>query len=162
MKTKQDISDYISSILKDWLPVKAKPIHISFMKSEGVMAKVGCLVIKDGISYIKDENTIQLSINEKLMKKDIDQIKRTLAHEAYHIIQRHYFSSKEMRERSAVSVAENRVSSYTPNLNELEAEVFAINHCGCSNHSYKCAKDEPLYRETLNSILRRSEYFEFI
>ncbi len=161
MRTKQDISDYISSILKDWLPFKPMPIHVTFHKSEGIRATVGPLVIRNGISFIKDDNQIQLSINEKLMKKDVEQIQRTLAHESYHIIQRHYFSNKEMRERSGISVAKNRISSYTPNLNELEAEVFAINHCGSSNHSYRGAKDEPLYRETLDVILRRSESFEF-
>lgn len=157
MKTTQDISSFISSVLKDWLVYKPMPFVVTFFEGSNKNGTVGYRIVKEGLAYRKDTTTIQVSINKKLLApKNRKALEKCLYHEIYHLIQWNLFSHEEIKAMRQIQVEKNYVTQYCDNILELEAEVFAINMCGSSNHSYVIAKEQPLYQETLQRILSRN------
>lgn len=111
----------------------------------------------NGLGYIEDESTMHIMLNEKLFKANNDEaILQIFYHELYHIIQYHLFDDSDIRKLSETVVPENKVTTYSPNQLELEAEVFTINMLGASYHSCKKPKHDPLYQSTINTILKRT------
>lgn len=159
MKTTADILSFVNSTLEEWLVYKSKPVHIKIFKTDrgGASGSVSYHTYKDGLQYAEDKSEIDLYLSERLLSDKVskEQFTRTLCHEIYHIIQYNRFTPEEIKGMMRTPVESNRVSMYASNLLELEAEVFTINLCGSSNHSYKEAKSDPLYRVTLDRILAR-------
>lgn len=153
MKTIVDIETKVNEILKDFCPYRF-PFVVKEINSSRQNGSVGFNVIKKGITYTEDKNTICLKINSRLLRAGNEKrLERTIAHEVYHMIQLEMYSEREYRDKKATYIGENDVTAYAPNVLELEAEVFTINLLGRSNHSWVNAKQSDLYKKTLTDIL---------
>lgn len=164
MKTKQDIQNFVNQLLKDWLVVKSKPLHIVMVTCENPRwaAAVSHHLYKKGLSYHKTMTEIDLNVHKSFFTLSEKVQERIITHEVYHVIQYNILRPEQLYRLRTAPVPENNVSEYSPNMLELEAEVFCINICGESNHSYPEAKYQSLYRATLDRILARQEIFEEI
>lgn len=153
MITKEDIQVKVQEILEDWLVCKSMPVRVIISNNKTIRGGVSYGSKKDDFGFrVCDKSSLELEINERLLSSPAE-LERTIAHECWHIIQHNIMSSQERRSLIEETVEENRVTRYCPNMLELQAEVFAINLCGSSNHSYEGAKSDPLYREVLDCIL---------
>lgn len=157
MRTVSDIQSFVNETLKDWLVYRSLPVHVRTYTGGGSNGHVCWHIAGKGMNRYKDMTAIDLNLSEKLLTKGTDEdIKMTVSHELMHVIQYNLYSEEELQTMRGTGVPANKVSEYTPNLLELQAEVFCINLCGRSHHSFKGAKEQPLYKETLNSIIHNS------
>lgn len=100
---------------------------------------------RNGQRYSKATKGWKLSINRSLFSKKQDKIKRTIIHEFAHILQYEWMNDDELSNFTKIDTAKiyghGHITSYKPNMLELQAECFAIDLIGASNHSKKNAKD---------------------
>lgn len=153
MRTVSDIQSFVNETLKDWLVYRSLPVHVRTYTGGG-NGHVCWHIAGKGRNRSKDMTAIDLNLSEKLLEKGSEEdILLTVTHELMHVIQHNVYTDEQLREMRATKVPANKVSAYSPNLLELQAEVFCINLCGRSNHSFPFAKEQPLYKETLNNII---------
>lgn len=100
---------------------------------------------RNGQRYSRATKGWKLSINNLLFSKKQDEIKKTIIHEFAHILQYEWMNDDELSNFKEINTAKIYghvyITSYKPNMLELQAECFTIDLMGASCDSFKSAKN---------------------